>query len=92
MLALNQIQKINGRYIAVLHGTGDEQKPRRWATYTAESTDLLSWTKSNSPLRPVSENKSSGLLLFDGDRWRFYTTHDKVELHWAADSPVHNQR
>jgi hypothetical protein len=92
MLALNQIQKINGRYIAVLHGTGDEQKPRRWATYTAESSDLLSWTKSNSPLRPVSENKSSGLLLFDGDRWRFYTTHDKVELHWAADSPVHNQR
>ena len=92
MLALNQIQKINGRYIAVLHGTGDEQKPRRWATYTAESTDLLSWTKSTTPLRPITENKSSGLLLHDGDRWRFYTTHDRVDLHWAADSQLPDQR
>lgn len=88
MLALNQIQKINGRYIAVLHGTGDEQKPRRWATYTAESADLLTWTKSSTPLRPIAENKSSGLLLHDGSRWRFYTTHDRVELHWDTLSPA----
>ena len=82
MLALNQIQKLGDRYVAVLHGTGDEQKPRRWATYLAESQDLLTWQKSPEPLRPISENKSSGLLLHDGSRWRFYTTHDRVDLHW----------
>lgn len=92
MLALNQIQKINGRYIAVLHGTPDPQKPRRWAPYIAESTDLLSWTRATQPLRPLDENKSSGLLIHDGSRWRFYTTHDQVKLHLAEDLTLPDQR
>lgn len=85
MLALNQVQKLGDRYLAVLHGTGDEQKPRQWSVYLAESRDLITWQKSNMPLRPPAENKSSGLLLHDGSRWRLYTTHDRVELHWPQE-------
>lgn len=81
MIAMNQVQKIGIRYVAVLHGTGDEMKPRRWATYLAESEDLVNWKKISGPLRPVSENKSSGLLIPDANRWRFYTTHDRIDLH-----------
>ena len=85
MLALNQVQKLGDRYVAVLHGTGDEQKPRRWSTYLAESRDLLTWKKSETPITEPGENKSSGLLLHDGSRWRLYTTHDRVDLHWPLE-------
>ncbi len=81
MIAMNQVQKIGNRYVAVLHGTGDEMKPRRWSTFLAESSDLLHWRKTSGPLRPVEENKSSGLLLREDNRWRFYTTHDRIDLH-----------
>lgn len=82
MIAMNQVIRIDGKYIAVLHGTGSPEKPRQWCTTLAESTDLIHWTKnSHNPLRPVTENKSSGLLIQDGTRWRLYTMHDKVEVH-----------
>ncbi len=85
MLALNQVRRLGDRYVAVLHGTGDEQKPRRWSTYLAESRDLLTWQKASEPFRGLGENKSSGLLMHDGSRWRLYTTHDRVDLYWPAE-------
>jgi hypothetical protein len=30
---------------------------------------------------PVSENKSSGIVVHDGERWRLYTMHPEVYLH-----------
>ncbi len=82
MIAMNQVIAVDGKYIAVLHGTGSPEKPRQWCTTLAESSDLIHWTKfPNNPLRPVVENKSSGQLVLDGTHWRLYTMHDKVEVH-----------
>jgi len=81
MIALNQVQRVGDRYVAVLHGTGDPEKPRRWCPFVAESEDLLHWTRAKEPLRPVSENRSSGMLLHDDSGWRLYTTHDRVDLY-----------
>ncbi len=81
MIAMNQVIKVNGKYLAVLHGTGTPQKPRQWSTTLAESTDLIHWKKLGGPLRPVAENKSSGLLIPDGKSWRLYTMHNQVHVH-----------
>jgi sucrose-6-phosphate hydrolase SacC (GH32 family) len=82
MIAMNQVIKVNGKYFAVLHGTGSPEKPRQWCTTLFESDDLLHWKKSaHNPLRPVAENKSSGVLVQDGTGWRLYTMHDKVFVH-----------
>ena len=84
MIAMNQVLKVDGKYIAVMHGTGTPQKPRQWCTYFAESDDLIHWTKSDrGSIRPIEENKSSGLLITDGDHWRLYTMHDKVDVHFS---------
>lgn len=81
MIAMNQVLEYNGQYYAVLHGTGTPQKPRQWCTFLATSNDLLTWTKLNrGPVLPVEENKSSGQLIFDGQRWRLYTMHAQVDL------------
>ena len=82
MIAMNQVVKVDGKYIAVLHGTGTPQKPREWCTNLAESSDLMHWKKSvRNPLLPISENKSSGQLIQVGTDWRLYTMHDKVNVH-----------
>ncbi|MCA9049104.1 MAG: hypothetical protein KDA89_10280, partial [Planctomycetaceae bacterium] len=80
MIALNQIVKTDGRYFAVLHGTGSETKPRDWCTYTAASDDLIHWQKTtNGPLLPISDNRSSGQFLPDGHRFLLYTMHARID-------------
>ncbi len=87
LIAMNQVFRWNDRYYAVLHGakkSGDPKVPNQWTTNLATSTDLIHWEKyDRNPLRPKSENKSSGQIFPDGDRFRLYTTHDKVDLHWS---------
>lgn len=87
MIALNQIIRYQNRYYAVYHGTkksSDPQKPNQWSTSLAMSTDLIHWKKyAGNPLRPVEENKSSGLLIQDGSRFRLYTMHNEAHLHWS---------
>lgn len=85
MIAMNQVVQVDGKFVAVLHGTGSPKKPRLWCTYLAVSDDLRTWTKVDRPLRPVSENKSSGLLIPDDSGWRLYTMHEQVWLHHSAD-------
>lgn len=81
MIALNQIVKHKGRYYAYYHGSGSPKKPRLWSPAIASSTDLIHWTKyAKNPLRPPKENRSSGIVVPVGDRFRFYTMHDKVDL------------
>lgn len=81
MIAMNQVVDCNGKYYAVLHGTGTPQKPRQWCTFLATSDDLLTWTKlKQGPVLPVEGNKSSGQLVFDGQQWRLYTMHAQVDL------------
>ena len=88
MIAMNQVIRSGDTYVAVLHGTGSPAKPRQWCTYLATSRDLIHWTKDiRGPLRPISENKSSGQLVHDGHQWRLYTMHDKVDLHLPVGKP-----
>jgi beta-1,2-mannobiose phosphorylase / 1,2-beta-oligomannan phosphorylase len=83
MIAMNQVIKHGGKYYAVLHGSGSETKPSLWTTNLAVSSDLIHWTKySGNPLLPEAENKSSGLLIHDGQQFRLYTMHDKVQVHF----------
>jgi beta-1,2-mannobiose phosphorylase / 1,2-beta-oligomannan phosphorylase len=84
-IAINQIIRHKGRYYAVYHGSGkpaDPKQPSVWSTSLATSDDLIHWKKyPGNPLRPISENKSSGLLIHDGDRFRLYTMHNEVHVH-----------
>jgi hypothetical protein len=48
----------------------------------ATSTDLVRWEKyPGNPLQPVAENKSSGIVVHDGEKFRLYTMHPAVYLH-----------
>ncbi|MCH2211335.1 MAG: glycosylase [Fuerstiella sp.] len=86
MIAMNQIVRIGDRFCAVMHGTGTPQKPRQWCTYLVESTDLRNWTKlKRGPLLPIEQNKSSGILIHDGENWRLYTMHARVDVWFSAD-------
>ncbi|MGD9857377.1 MAG: glycosylase [Planctomycetaceae bacterium] len=85
LIALNQIIQQNGTYYAMYHGTGTPEAPRLWCTCVATSADLIHWTKHPAnPLFPAAENKSSGILVHDGEDWRLYTMHGRVDLHRPA--------
>lgn len=88
-IALNQVIKYKGRYYAYYHGsatTGPNAK--LWSTAVATSTDLIHWEKyPGNPLFPVAENKSSGILVHDGEKFRLYTMHGEVHAHVPA-APV----
>ena len=81
LIALNQIFKFQGNYYASIHGASNNHDPRLWASGIAVSDDLIHWKKHPYPLRPITENKSSGLFIQDGTHFRFYTMHDKIDLH-----------
>jgi len=88
LIAMNQIIRHKGRYYATIHGSkrpADPTQPSLWASGLATSADLIHWKKyPGNPLRPVSENKSSPLLIHDGQQFRLYTMHGKVDLHLPA--------
>lgn len=82
LVALNQIVRHKGRYYAYYHGAARAQPKTLWTTNVAVSEDLRSWTKyDRNPLFPTRTNKSSGILVPDGGRFRLYTMHDQVHLH-----------
>lgn len=79
-IAMNQIVKYKGRYYGWYHGTGFTPW-RDWTTNVAVSTDLVTWKKY--PKNPVvGEDKSSGILVPDGERWRLYTMHPDVRVYF----------
>jgi predicted GH43/DUF377 family glycosyl hydrolase len=86
LIALNQIIKHKGRYYAYYHGCAKTgPKAKLWSTCVATSTDLVHWEKyPNNPLLPVEENKSSGIVVHDGEKFRLYTMHPEVYLHVPA--------
>ena len=85
-IALNQIIKHKGRYYAYYHGaTRTEGTETVWHICVATSTDLIHWEKyDRNPLLPLDQNKSSGILVPDGDRFRLYSMHPAVYLHVPA--------
>lgn len=79
-LAVNQIIKYKGWYYAYYHGTAFEDWSL-WSTNVAASKDLVHLKKY--PQNPImEENRSSGILVPDGNLFRLYTMHDKVEVHF----------
>lgn len=82
MIAMNQVIRYDDKYYAVLHGTGTATKPRQWCTYFAVSDDLRTWAKAErGPVLPIQDNKSSGVLVPDGDGFVLYTMHAGVVRH-----------
>jgi hypothetical protein len=83
MVALNQVVKHGGRYYAYYHGCAtDGPEARKWSPAVAFSDDLVQWEKyAGNPLRPVAENRSSGILVDTGAGFRFYTMHPAVFLY-----------
>jgi predicted GH43/DUF377 family glycosyl hydrolase len=86
LIALNQVFKYKGRYFAYYHGCAKAgPKARLWSTSVATSTDLVHWEKHpGNPLQPVEQNKSSGIIVHDGEKFRLYTMHPEVYLHVPA--------
>lgn len=84
LIAMNQVLKYKGRYYAVIHGARKPPQPGQpslWATGLAGSDNLVHWEKyAANPLRPISENRSSGLLIPVGDGFRLYTMHNQVDV------------
>ncbi len=82
LIAMNQIVKHKGRFYAYYHGSAKGETPSLWSTCVAVSDDLRSWKKyDNNPLLPRELNRSSGIVIRDGDRFRLYTMHSEVWLH-----------
>ncbi len=78
-VAMNQVIKHNGLYYGYYHAS-EFADWREWSMNVAVSEDLVHWKKySGNPI--VAENKSSGILVNDGKRYRLYTMHDKVQVH-----------
>jgi beta-1,2-mannobiose phosphorylase / 1,2-beta-oligomannan phosphorylase len=79
-VAMNQIVKHDGIYYGYYHGTAFEDW-HEWSTNVAASTDLIHWTKyAANPI--MKENKSSGILVADGNKYRLYTMHPEVAVHF----------
>ncbi len=86
-VAANQVIKENGKYYLYYHGSSnpDWANPDSnalWTSSVAVSTDLVHWEKySQNPV--VEGDHSSPILVFDGERHRLYTMHDKVWLYFS---------
>lgn len=79
-VAVNQIIRHGDSYFAYYHGTST-QDWSNWNMNVAVSSDLNTWTKY--PGNPIlRDNKSSGILVNDGEQYRLYTLHDRVQLHF----------
>lgn len=82
-VAVNQIIKHKGFYYAYYHGTAFEDW-RDWTMNVAVSEDLVHWKKfDKNPI--LRDNKSSGITVHDGERFRFYTMHPEVRVHFPSE-------
>lgn len=83
-IAVNQLLSFDGRYYVYYHGLGET--PGKWTTNIATSTDLRHWKKyEHNPLFPVDANKSSGIVVLDGNKLRLYTMHNEVHVHFPRE-------
>jgi beta-1,2-mannobiose phosphorylase / 1,2-beta-oligomannan phosphorylase len=83
-VAVNQVIKYNDLYFAYYHGTAFADW-HEWSTNVAVSKDLVHWRKCHgNPI--LKENKSSGIIVHDGTKFRLYTMHPEVAVHFAVPS------
>ncbi|MFC2116276.1 glycosylase [Bacteroidota bacterium] len=80
-VALDQIIKYKGKYYAYYHASEYEDWSKDWTSCVAMSDDLVHWEKySKNPI--MRENKSSPILVYDGSKYRLYTMHPEVCVHF----------
>ena len=81
-VAMNQVIRYKGRYYGYYHATAFPDW-REWSTNVAVSDDLVHWKKY--PANPIiGNNRSSGILVFDGELYRLYTMHPEVNLYFPS--------
>lgn len=79
MIALDQVVKVDGIYYAYFHGLYPGGRPREWCSAIAASRDLIHWEKfSGNPL--IRDNKSSPIVVHNGEEYWLYTMHPAVHL------------
>ena len=79
MIALDQVVKHKGTYYAYYHGLIPDTRPGEWTSAVAASADLVHWEKyPGNPI--VGGDKSSPVLVPDGEAFRLFTMHPAV---WA---------
>jgi len=87
-VAANQVIKHKGKYYIYYHGStnpnwADPDEHALWTSSVAISDDLINWVKY--PGNPVVEgDHSSPILVFDRNRHRMYTMHDKAWMYLPA--------
>ena len=86
-VAVDQIIKYKDSYYAYYHASAYKDW-HEWSSCVAKSDDLIHWVKySKNPI--LNENKSSPVLVFDGNVYRLYTMHSKICVHFPAKSVNH---
>jgi len=81
-VAFNQVVKHKGKYYAYYHAT-EYKDWREWTSCVAMSDDLIHWSKyAGNPIQ--RENKSSPILVHDGEQYRLYTMHENVAVHFPV--------
>jgi beta-1,2-mannobiose phosphorylase / 1,2-beta-oligomannan phosphorylase len=79
-VAMDQIIKYKGRYYGYYHAT-EYKDWHEWTSCVATSDDLIHWEKyyKNPVMR---ENKSSPVMVFDGNKYLLFTMHPEVCIHF----------
>ncbi len=78
-IAVDQVFKYQGAYYAYYHASEYEDW-HEWTSCIAKSDDLIHWKKyEKNPL--LRENKSSPILVIDGDNYMLYSMHPNVCVH-----------
>ena len=81
-VAMDQIIQYKGKYYGYYHAS-EYKDGHEWNSCVAVSEDLIHWKKyEKNPI--LRENKSSPILVNDGDQYRLYSMHPGVCLHLPA--------
>lgn len=81
-VAMNQIIKYNGRYYCYYHAT-EYKDWHEWTSCVAVSDDLVHWEKySRNPI--LRDNKSSPVMVYDGEKYILFTMHPDVCVHFPG--------
>lgn len=79
-VALDQVIKYKGRYYGYYHAT-EFKDWHEWSSCIAVSEDLVHWEKfRKNPI--MKENKSSPVVVYDGEKYILYTMHPDVCVHF----------
>ena len=80
-VAMNQVIKYKGYYYGYYHASAFKDW-HEWSTNIAIPKDLIHWQKyPNNPI--IGNNQSSGIVLNDGNQFRLYTMHRRINLFFS---------